>query len=98
MLTKSFPHTEVYGLTSQLNRASISVPSNIAEGSSRESNKEFSYYISVALGSCFEIETQLHLANALNYITIEQFQQLETRINELERMLQGFKKTLAPPI
>ena len=58
-VTAQFPDTEKFGLTNQLRRASVSIPSNIAEGASRKSNKDFSRFLEIALGSCYEIETQL---------------------------------------
>ncbi len=67
-LTNSFPNEEKFGLISQLNRCSISIPSNIAEGSSR-TNKSFSHFIDISLGSSFELETQLIIAYRRNYIT-----------------------------
>jgi len=66
--TKSFPKSETYGLISKINRACISIPSNIAEGSSRESNKEFDHFPDISPGSCFEVETQIEIAISLNYI------------------------------
>jgi four helix bundle protein len=71
VLTKEFPGAEKYGLISQINRACISVPSNIAEGSSRSSNKEFKHFRSIALGSLFELETQVPLSLELSYIEKE---------------------------
>ena len=63
LLTSNFPKEEKFGLISQINRCSISIPSNIAEGSSRSSNKEFSHFIKIALGSLFELETQIILSS-----------------------------------
>ena len=68
-LSASFPHTEQYGLTSQLRRAAISVPSNIAEGAARTSKKEFLHFLSVARGSLSEIDTQLTIAKRLGLIS-----------------------------
>jgi len=67
-LTKSMPYSELYGLTSQIRRAAVSVPSNIAEGAARSSNKEFLKFLYIALGSIAELETQLILAQRLNFI------------------------------
>lgn len=61
-LTKSFPSSEMYGFTSQMNRAAVSIPSNIAEGAGRNGNKEFTQFLNIAIGSCFELETQIILA------------------------------------
>lgn len=67
-ITANFPPNEKYGLTSQINRAVVSVPSNIAEGAGRSSDKEFAQFLSIALGSAFELETQLILANSFGLI------------------------------
>ena len=68
LLTSNFPKEEKFGLISQINRCSISIPSNIAEGSSRSSNKEFSHFIKIALGSLFELETQIILSSDFKMI------------------------------
>ena len=75
-LTNNFPDSEKFGLTNQLRRASVSVPSNIAEGSSRKSNKDFSRFLEITLGSCYEIETQLLIAFDLNFIKEEELNQV----------------------
>lgn len=66
-ITKSFPKEEIYALTSQIRRAAVSIPSNIAEGSARQSDKEFIQFLYIALGSAVETETQLIIARNLNY-------------------------------
>lgn len=66
-LTEEFPKEERYGLTSQISRASISIPSNIAEGSSRSSGKDYKRFLEISLGSSYELETQLLIAKAVNY-------------------------------
>jgi four helix bundle protein len=71
-LTGFFPKEEKYGLISQIQRCAVSIPSNIAEGSGRVSAKEFQHFISIALGSSFELETQVILAFRFNYISQEQ--------------------------
>ena len=68
LLTKAFPKEEIYGLTSQIRRCSVSVPSNIAEGKGRRSDKEFVRFLQIALGSLYELQTQLELAMNFNYI------------------------------
>ena len=68
-ITSKFPSSEIYGLTSQLRRAAVSVPSNIAEGASRKGDKELLYFINVAIGSIAEIETQMLIAVRLKYIS-----------------------------
>lgn len=68
-LTQKLPDKERYNLISQINRSAVSVPSNIAEGSGRNTKKEFAHFLSIALGSCFELETQLLLPTKINYLS-----------------------------
>jgi len=93
-ITENFPSTERYRLTDQLCRAAISVPSNIAEGSSRKSTKEFIRYIHIAYGSLAEMETQLLLACELGYLKQPLIQQHCKEISELGKMMNGLLKTL----
>ena len=88
-----FPKHEVYSLSSQLNRCSISIPSNIAEGSSR-TNKSFSHFIDISLGSSFELGTQLLIAHHRKYITQIILNTIENKIEEFQRMTMGFQKSL----
>ena len=76
-ITKSFPKSEDYGLTSQINRCVVSVPSNIAEGSSRSSNKDFSRFLEISLGSLYELQTQLILAEYQGYVDLNSLKELE---------------------
>lgn len=92
-LTSSFPSTEKYGLISQMNRCSVSMPSNIAEGSSR-TNKSFSHFLDIALGSSFELQTQLLLANASNFITDEMTKTIESKLEEFQKATMTFQNTL----
>jgi four helix bundle protein len=78
--TANFPKEEMYGLTSQIRRAAISIPSNIAEGTGRTSDKEFQRFLDYAIGSLFEVETQIILANDLNFITTEDFERIHQDI------------------
>ena len=87
--TKAFPREEVYGLTSQLRRAAISVPSNIAEGQARYSRREFYRFLTVARGSLAEIETQIMIAISLDYLTSATARSLLLRTSELGRILNG---------
>ena len=84
-----FPKSEIYGLVSQMNRAAVSMPSNIAEGSNRE-NKHFIHYLNISLGSSFELQTQLLIANQNNYITDEKTLEIENKIIEFQKMTTGF--------
>jgi len=93
-MTDTFPVHEKFGLKNQMDRCSISIPSNIAEGSSR-TNKSFRHFIDISLGSSFELQTQLLLANHRNYITQEKTEELENKIEEFQRMTMSFQNTLS---
>lgn len=93
-LTSQFPDSEKFGLTNQLRRASVSIPSNIAEGSSRISNKEFSRFLQIAIGSAYEIETQLLIALDLHFVTKDKLQPVLIELNEIIKMISKFKSTL----
>jgi four helix bundle protein len=84
-LTKSFPRDEIYGLTSQIRRCSVSIPSNIAEGRGRNSNKEFIRFLYISLGSLYELQTQLELALAFQYIS--NVDEVNNASIEIEKML-----------
>ncbi|MTI22314.1 four helix bundle protein [Fulvivirga sp. RKSG066] len=92
-LTKNFPSEERFGLASQMNRAAISIPSNISEGSSRGSAKEHKYFIQIALGSCFELETQLLIAERID-LSNSTLDMLKQMIDEEQKMLMSFMKKL----
>src|SRR5271170_6648614 len=87
--TRAFPREELYGLTNQLRRAAVSVPSNIAEGQARFSRKEFHHFLSHARGSLVEIETQLMIAQNLEYLSPQQVRLLLDKASELGRVLNG---------
>jgi four helix bundle protein len=87
--TRGFPRDEMYGLTSQLRRAAVSVPSNIAEGQARFSRKEFHHFLSLARGSLVEIETQLIIAQNLGYVSRGEEHALLEEASELGRILNG---------
>jgi len=93
-LTLKFPSSEVYGITSQIKRAAVSIPSNIAEGAGRSTNKDFSRFISIALGSAFELETQLLIAQELNFTSNEEVGELLVKLNKIQKMLVNFQKHL----
>ena len=92
-LLLNFPTHERYDLSSQISRCSVSMPSNIAEGSSR-TDKSFKYFINVALGSSFELGTQLLIAKHRNYINTENLNKLEDKIEEWQKMTMGFQNGL----
>lgn len=92
--TEDFPKSEEFGLKSQLRRCAVSVPSNIAEGSSRTSNKDFNRFLEISLGSLYEMQTQLIISLKRKFITEENFEQIENKIIELQRMISGFQKGL----
>ena len=94
-ITAAFPTQEKFGLSSQINRAGISIPSNIAEGSSRNSSKDYNRFIQISLGSCFEVETQLLIAKELNFGDSQIIQNTLAFIAEEEKMLTAFSKSLA---
>ena len=87
--TRKFPRDEIYGLTSQMRRAAVSVPSNIAEGKGRYSQKELVHFLYLARGSLLELETQLSIARDLDYIDLLAFKTLESETEELGRILNG---------
>jgi len=90
LVLKEFPLEEKYGLTSQIRRSAISIPSNIAEGSGRVSDKEFLHFLSIANASAFELETQLFLAKEFNYMTEENYLNITKLLTEVEKMIYGF--------
>lgn len=93
-LTDQFPKNEEFGLKSQLRRCSVSVASNIAEGSSRSSNKDFNRFLEISLGSLYELQTQIIISSNRKYFEIDTFNNLENKIEELQRMISGFQNTL----
>ena len=86
-ITKSFPKIEQFALTNQLNRAVVSIASNIAEGSSRESEKDFARFLEISLGSVYEVETQLLIAKNLGYVQDKDIKDVLGRITKLERQI-----------
>jgi four helix bundle protein len=93
-ITKSFPSIERYGLTSQMTRSAISIPSNIAEGCGRKTNKDFYQFLNIALGSSFELETQLIIANEFDYINQEILDNTSKTITDIQKMIYGLQKSL----
>jgi four helix bundle protein len=93
--TADFPKNETYGIISQIRRSAVSVPSNIAEGAARKTLKEFSYFLSISLGSISELETQLIISKILKYINEVSFNELEIMLVDIRKMLIGLKKSLS---
>ena len=91
-LTQTFPDAEKFGLTSQMRRSAVSIPSNIAEGSARKGDKELIHFLHIALGSLSELETQYEIAIRINYTIKEE--SLENQINDVKKLLLGFRNYL----
>lgn len=88
--TRDFPGNESFGLTAQIRRSSVSIPSNIAEGFGRQASGDYLRFLTIARGSLFELQTQLEISMNLGYLTNEAYQELENRSQEIARMLSSF--------
>lgn len=93
-VTKNFPKEEIYGLTNQIRRAAVSIPSNIAEGFGRNSKNEFKHFLQIAVGSLFELQTQLEIAKNLEFISNEEFDKVFSLTREIEAMLSSLIRKL----
>ncbi len=93
-ITKSYPKEEQFGITNQIRRAAVSVPSNIAEGAGRRSDKEFLQFLYIALGSVQEIDTQLLISLNLEFISKSDYDNLMTKLNQISKMLFGLIKSI----
>ena len=93
-VTASFPKDELYGLTSQIRRSAVSIPSNIAEGAGRNHVNEFRQFLYIASGSAAELETQLIISEMLGYISNEKSQELIAELNTVSKMIQGLIKSI----
>jgi len=96
--TKQFPWDERFGLTSQIRRASVSIPANIAEGAARQSDKEFLHFLAIAQGSCSEVETEILLAAKLGFLPQPDYVELKAEADSIGRMLVGLSKHLKKKI
>ena len=96
--TRSFPKDEMYGLTSQIRRASASIGANIAEGCGRRSDPEMRRFIQIARGSASELEYHLLLANDLHFLATDEFAAMESNILEIQRMLAALAQRLQRPV
>jgi four helix bundle protein len=90
--TEHFPKEEKFGLTSQVRRAAVSIPANIAEGAGRRSEKEFAYFLSNAQGSASEVETELLIAHRLGYLKVDVFGELQESLDKIGQMLHGLAR------
>jgi len=90
-ITRDFPKDELYGLVSQLRRAAVSVPSNLAEGYGRNSRNEFHQFVGVARGSLADVETQIEIAKNLHYVSEESCSEMLSRVDEVGRLLTGLR-------
>lgn len=93
-VTECFPKSEMYGLTSQIRRSAVSVPSNIAEGAARTSQKEFLQFLSIAIGSLAELDTQLLIAKNLSYLKGQSYDELSSRLISVRKMALGLKNSI----
>jgi len=93
-VTSKYPSSEIYGLVSQMRRAIISVPSNLAEGAARKGKKEFLYFINIAQGSLSELDTQIELSIMLDYISKEEYDELMEELKTISKMLFGLSRSL----
>lgn len=94
LLTKNLPADELYGLTSQIRRSSVSIPSNIAEGAGRGTDKDFSRFLDISLGSAYELETQLHLCFDLGFINQKELDDILILLNPIQKQIYNFKRKL----
>lgn len=94
-LVNTFPKEEKFGISSQITRAAVSIPSNIAEGSSRSSTKDYKRYLEIALGSSFELETQLLIAKAADFGIKNEIETLLMEIDEIQKMGMGFIRKIS---
>ena len=93
-VTETFPKSEIYGLSSQMRRAAVSIPSNLAEGAARKGKKEFNQYLNIAQGSVSEIDTQIELSFILNFIDKNLYNDLMDELNTISKMLFGLSRSL----
>ncbi|MCW5910542.1 MAG: four helix bundle protein [Cyclobacteriaceae bacterium] len=93
--TKTFPREEAYGLTSQIRRSVVSIASNIAEGAGRNSKKDFKNFLAISNGSICELETQLRIANRIDFLNESSFESLQKDITEIQKMNWALQKTLS---
>ncbi len=93
-MTQAFPHSEIYGLTNQLRRAAVSIPSNIAEGYGYRTDTFLKHHLDIALGSAAEVDTQLQIALQVGYLKPQDYADLEKDLSEIIKMLHGLHRTV----
>jgi len=96
-LTSGFPKAELYGLTSQMRRASVAIPSNVAEGRGRATRKEYRHFVAIGRGSAAELETQIVIAQELGFLAGADAEELLEGVREVSRMLNGLARSLSEP-
>jgi four helix bundle protein len=94
LATKDFPKNELYGIVSQIRRAGVSIPANIAEGSARTGKKESLHFLSISIGSSSELATLLLISKKVHYLDENQYNSLSMQLNSISRMLTGLKKSI----
>ena len=94
VFVEAFPNTEKYGLSSQITRSAVSIPSNIAEGASRNSEKDFARFLEIALGSTFELETQLIIASKRKYISEGSLEVTVKKLSSLQKRIYGLRRKI----
>jgi four helix bundle protein len=92
--TEKFPKSEIYGITSQMRRSAVSIPSNIAEGRSRNTTKDFIHFLSIALGSASELETQIEISKELSFLSEQKYIEINRLLSEVSKMIVGLMKKL----
>ncbi|MFT5780626.1 MAG: four helix bundle protein [Crocinitomicaceae bacterium] len=93
-VTKDFPKNEQYGLTSQIRRCAVSIPSTIAEGASRSTKKDFARFLEISIGSAHELETQVDISYSVSYLAQEPFDKISKEINEIIRMTSKYRSRI----
>ncbi len=93
-VSEKFPKEEIYGLTSQIRRSAVSIPSNIAEGSGRNSDKDFNRFLDISLGSSFELETQIIITHELQLLSDNEFNNLIEKVQEAQKMITGLQRSI----
>lgn len=96
-VTHNYPKDELFGITSQMRRAAVSIPTNIAEGCGRNSDKELSRFLDIANGSAFELETMVILSLDLEFLSQEDFEKFDEKLDEIQKMIFGLKQSLSKP-